>query len=266
MKKLVIVGAGNLGYHLALRLHQFFNLSVINHRHNDITEELSNLKIPTIIDINNLPDDADVYIFCVKDHLIKDLTHSLFNKISASSVVLHTSGAVDSIILNHFSNFGVLYPLYSFTVSDKSLNWNNIPLFIIANNSYTQQTIKEIANHLNPDLIHFVDDATKLHLHLLAVMSNNFTNALLHSVYSICHKKNNLQQFYPYFIQFAISTIQRTHQKNPALFQTGPAIRQDHSSIEKHLQVLNEFPEIKNLYLAFNHYIQNCINNEIKQK
>jgi uncharacterized pyridoxamine 5'-phosphate oxidase family protein len=43
-------------------------------------------------------------------------------------------------------------------------------------------------------------------------------------------------------------TIQRLKSHSPSAVQTGPAVREDYVTIEKHKKVLENYPELSNIY------------------
>lgn len=272
--KIVVIGAGNLSYHLAKRLvhssekGKTYPLYVVNHRDNFILQDLKNKGIECMVGLDNVPTNADTYIICVKDEHIREVALKLSNKIHQKAVVIHTSGAIETAILNIFENYGVIYPLYSFTYLEKEMEWKKIPVYYIGNNEYSNNMIRNIAGILGSDSIHKIDDTRKLSIHLLAVLANNFTNALLHSIYTLSKKDKAHQDILLYkdIFHLILQTIQRTENQNPAFLQTGPAIRLDKKTIEKHLRYLNDYPEMKAVYLSFTDYIQKIIANEVRKK
>ncbi len=264
--KIVIIGAGNLSYHLSVRLHQHkeIELLVVNHKKNTVLKKLSSLNIATQSCFNSIPNDADAYIIAIKDHYIKNITQLLHSKISTKkSTFIHTSGATDSTVLSMFKNYGVIYPLYSFLHTEENITWDNIPIYTIANNTTAKNTIHKISNYLNPHSVLKVNDKTKLQIHLLAVFGNNFINALLQATYEISKKNIHL---YQNNFNLILQTIQKARNKNQKNIQTGPAVRFDKSSIEKHLLYLSRYPEIKKLYQCLSSYIQKNIAHEKHKK
>jgi predicted short-subunit dehydrogenase-like oxidoreductase (DUF2520 family) len=270
MKKIVIIGAGNLGFHLALKLGENEllknNLFIFNRKENEITQFLKNEKFNVNIGWEQFVQSADIYIITVKDSAIKEISENILGKINSSSIIIHTSGSIESKVLEKFENFGVIYPLYSFSFSEKKINWSNIPIFIIGNNEFSKQTILSLSGYLNPQKVIFISDKQKLHLHLLAVMANNFTNGLSYAMYKLVKANNFYTEFYSDILNFAQRTIQRAQHNNPAIFQTGPAKRKDEVTIEKHLKLLEHYPEIQKLYKAFTEYIQTSMIDESNKK
>lgn len=259
--KIFILGAGNVGYHLARKLYQYKELKVwvMNYRPNKVLEELAGMNITVLSNYDAIPVDGDVYIIAVKDQYIRSIAELLKGKVSQNAVIVHTSGATESTILQGFANYGVIYPLHSFLYTEKNIDWINIPIYLVANHSHSMSIIRKVAAYLNSDNTSPIDDTTKLQIHLLAVLGNNFINALLHAMYVISEKNIDL---YRNNFHLIVQTIERARHHHPAKFQTGPAIRFDTESIEKHLQYLSSHPEIKQIYQCLTHYIQNNIAHE----
>ncbi|GIV27739.1 MAG: hypothetical protein KatS3mg027_1553 [Bacteroidia bacterium] len=264
--RIAIIGSGRLGYHLAKRLNAcHYDVVVVNHRENEVLQRLSSEGIQTEIGYRQL-NTADIVVFCIKDDLIEELVNKLYSVIKKDAVVVHTSGTIDSVVLKVFENYGVLYPLYSFTLEEE-VQWHQIPIYYVSCNAYSREVILSIANSLNERMVYEIDDEQKRLIHLLAVFSNNFTNTLAHCIYTLSDN-NTLKNLdvYNKMISFAIQSLMRVRNSNPSHFQTGPAVRGDKKTIQQHLEYLNQYTEITNIYNSFTAYITNIIKNERKEK
>ncbi len=265
--RIVIVGSGRLGYHLARKLTTCNKeVLVVNRKENEGLQKLKNEGIQTSIGWELL-NTADVVIFCIKDDDIEKLANQVQSSIRRDAVVLHTSGSVNSKVLERFDNYGVLYPLYSFTFEESAIQWSQIPIYYVACNNFSREKILNIAKCLNDTMIYPIDDEQKRLIHLLAVFANNFTTALSHCIYTIAKDKkiNGLNVYNP-MLDFALQSWRRLKNTNPALYQTGPAIRGDEKTITKHLEYLKNYPEILSIYQSFTEYISKVIVNEREKK
>jgi predicted short-subunit dehydrogenase-like oxidoreductase (DUF2520 family) len=83
-------------------------------------------------------------------------------------------------------------------------------------------------------------------------MVNNFTNHLYALVENYC--KNESLDFY-LLLPLIRETAARLETMSPGKSQTGPATRGDHSTIEKHLALLNNHPQLKKIYELFSESI-----------
>ena len=82
----------------------------------------------------------------------------------------------------------------------------------------------------------------------LAVMVNNFTNHLYALIEKYC--KDEGLDFY-LLLPLIQETAARLEDASPSKTQTGPAIRGDDATIEKHLDLLNKYPQLKKIYELF---------------
>jgi len=80
-----------------------------------------------------------------------------------------------------------------------------------------------------------------------AVMVNNFTNYIFAQAQEYCRQQNLPFELLKPLI---LKTAQRAvlPDNNVWNFQTGPAVRNDNRTIKKHLEILSNFPAIKEMY------------------
>ena len=84
-------------------------------------------------------------------------------------------------------------------------------------------------------------------------MVNNFTNHLYALVENYC-KEEGLD-FY-LLLPLITETAARLQDLPAAKTQTGPAVRNDTLTIEKHLELLKKYPQLKRMYTLFTESIQ----------
>ena len=82
-------------------------------------------------------------------------------------------------------------------------------------------------------------------LHLAAVFVNNFTNHMLVQGREIALKAGFSFEILSPLIQ---ETIAKALELGPENSQTGPAVRNDKNTIEKHLELLSFSPELPRIY------------------
>jgi predicted short-subunit dehydrogenase-like oxidoreductase (DUF2520 family) len=97
-----------------------------------------------------------------------------------------------------------------------------------------------------------------MQVHLAAVYANNFTNALYSISESMLSKKS-----IPFKIlnSLILNTAEKAIQNGPLSSQTGPARRNDLSTIKKHLLLLKDNKEEAIIYSALTSYIQKIYKN-----
>ncbi len=194
-----------------------------------------------INDLNELNTNSDLYIIAIPDKEIKPLSSRL-NKVEG--IVVHTSGSepLQALKLGNKPT-GVFYPLQTFTKLNE-IDTSNIPICIEGSNTLTVVSLTNLAKKISRNVI-LLDSDQRQHLHLAAVTVNNFSNLMYHFAYDILTKKD---------IDFSLlhPLINETAKKvicvNPADAQTGPARRNDQSTINKHLDLLQSHPDFRDVY------------------
>jgi predicted short-subunit dehydrogenase-like oxidoreductase (DUF2520 family) len=240
--KISIIGAGNVAAVLGRLLkHKNFIIAEIVSRNKMHAEQLAQeLNADAIENIEGLSKSSDVYIVAVNDDQIEAAGNQLKTN---EKIVVHTCGSASiNVLKNTSKNIGVLYPLQSLRKEIPYLP--AIPFLIDANNDYSKGIILELAKSLS-DNITEANDEQRMQYHLSAVITSNFTNHLLSLTDEYCRiSKIEFSQLLPLMQE----VINRIHLFHPAEMQTGPAVRNDVSTIEKHLALLKDFPQLKNIY------------------
>jgi hypothetical protein len=93
--------------------------------------------------------------------------------------------------------------------------------------------------------VQVADDATRLKLHVAAVIVNNFANHLYALSAYYCRKEG---LDFRLLLPLIEETAQRVRYFPPQQMQTGPAVRNDRLTIANHLQQLEDYPAIRLVY------------------
>jgi len=192
---------------------------------------------------------ADVYLIAVSDDAIDDLISDLKLK---DRVVAHTAASVPKEILKNVSqHYGVFYPLQSLRKDMKDLP--DIPVFFDGSDDKTKKILEKLAHSIAKDHVVEAGDDARLKLHVAAVVVSNFVNHLYVLAEDYCKKEGiDFQQLLPLIEETAL----RIKDISPKNAQTGPAIRHDAETIHKHLDLLKEHPQLKNIYVLLTESIQ----------
>lgn len=242
-RSIVLIGAGNVGYHLGKQLKECgLNLVQIFSREEAKAKRLSEaIQVPFVTDLRQVITDADLYILAVNDGAIATVADQL--KID-NSLVVHTSGATPSTVLApYFQRFGIFYPLQTFSIS-KAVDFEQIPICVDASNESDKALLSQIGQQLRSK-VYLIDDHQRAILHIAAVFVNNFTNYLFQIGYNILKKENISFDLLRPLIQ---ETAEKVQVHIPLEMQTGPAIRKDEATIERHLEYLEHYPMYQELY------------------
>lgn len=240
--RITILGAGNVATQLALALKKSGNEIVqIYNRSNDAGSELAKtLGAGFSSDLDQLA-GADVYLVAVKDDAISEVA-SKFR--SNDKIVAHTSGSKSKDLLQSSSpNFGIFYPLQTMTKSVK-VDFKNVPLLIEGSNRQTTAMLEALAKTISKN-VHRVDEQQRQWIHVAAVFANNFTNHLFGISEQLL-----LAQGLPFEIlkPLIFNFIQSLETHSPSEIQTGPAVRGDLQTIEKHMQLLGDNTRLQKIY------------------
>jgi len=255
--KITLIGAGNVGYHLGKRL---FKKGIIVRQ--VYSRELKNaqflankIKTNALNDISRIDSKSDLYIIAVKDDAIEIVANALSqNKGMKRKLVVHTSGAAASEILSkYFLNFGVFYPLQSFSKSRK-VRFTNIPICVHADKVKDLKKLRNLGKLIS-NKVAVINDKERAILHVAAVIVNNFTNHLFHLGQEITKQEQIDFDLLKPLIQ---ETVLKIANHSPLEMQTGPARRNDKKTIKKHLKYLSKFPNYPHLYTLLTKSIQDA--------
>jgi predicted short-subunit dehydrogenase-like oxidoreductase (DUF2520 family) len=240
--KVVIVGAGNTATVLSLLIHNAHHSIVqVVSRNTDHAAILANKYHTSYTSLfEEKFEEADLYIIALSDEGLTQI-----DKIKAlkNKLVVHTAGAVAMNILNKVSKrFGVLYPLQTLSKSSKIIP--EIPFLVNGNTPATLQNIQNFAKSISLD-VRVADDVERLHYHIAAVFVSNFTNHILALGELFC-KKEGLS--FKALLPLINEVNRKANEESPLESQTGPAIRNDVSTMKLHVETLNDYPQLQEIY------------------
>ena len=191
--------------------------------------------------------DADLYILAVSDIAINEILEELQ---LPDKTIVHTAASVSKNVLkNAAHHFGVFYPLQSLKKEISHLP--DIPIVIDASDESTLKELEVLAQTFTDKVVE-AGDEQRMKLHLAAVIVNNFVNHLYALAESYCNSEGidfNL------LLPLITETAGRLEYISPSQSQTGPALRNDRHTIEKHLDLLKKYPHLKKIYEIFSESI-----------
>lgn len=246
-----MLGSGNVATHLANALARAGHRIVQVYSRN--IENASLLAHPlgaqAIDDLRHLDTVVDMVILAVSDDAIPSVAEQLPRTLSG--VVVHTSGTTPMDVLQPFSRHGVFYPLQTFSKS-KAVDFRSIPLALEASDDASMAQLEAVAKGIS-DAAFACDSAQRLALHVAAVFACNFTNHL-YAVAAALLERNGLA--FDLIKPLVMETAQKIMALDPAQVQTGPAVRGDQKTMDKHLEFLKKDPEWQRLYGLLSEGIQ----------
>lgn len=249
---IVLLGSGNVATQLgrAFKLAGQDIVQVWSRNIENARELADNLAATAISDFDYLDRKADLYIISVKDEAINDLAQEL--KVS-DKLIVHTSGSTGIDILEGSSSkFGVLYPLQTFSKSQR-VDFRQIPFAIEGNTPEVAATIQAIADRLSERVVQLSSEQRKV-LHIAAVFACNFSNHL-YALSQELLKEQNLD--FDLLRPLISETAAKVQSNEPIKMQTGPASRGDQETVEAHIELLKKNPEMQELYQKLSQSIVN---------
>lgn len=242
--KTVIIGSGNLATHLssALKSANMPPVQVFSKTTSHAELLASRLGCPFTDKIEEVIDDADVYIFSVKDDAIQELAQQL-SKGREEAIFIHTAGSVSIDVFSGLVNHSaVLYPMQSFTKS-RELNFREIPCFIEATDEQSLSIVSSLANAIS-DRVVSINSERRRYLHLAAVFSCNLANHCYRIAERILEKENiDFSLFHPLILE----TAKKACSISPKDAQTGPMVRNDVKVMQRQLELIDD-PIAKEVY------------------
>lgn len=222
-----------------VQLVQIFNRSKV--KNTDFNADLF------VHNLNELQ-EVDVVLISVPDRFILELANQIPFE---SAIVAHTAGSLGIEVIPEKFNRAVFYPLQTFS-ENKRVDFTNLPVFIEAEKETSLKILKELADSLHSKVIQVDADQRKA-LHVAAVFACNFSNHMYKLANDICEKH---QLPFEVLLPLIEETAQKIKYLSPENAQTGPAIRHDETTINKHLAFLEE-EDKKHIYSLLTQSIQN---------
>ncbi len=250
MIKIGIIGSGNVATHLANGLSKTANVIGIYSKTKANATTLAKKVKSKFVSLSELEANAELIIIAVNDDQIEKVAKQLK---SSKKLIVHTSGSVSSEVLKkaRISNYGVFYPLQTFSKS-KKVDFSNIPICVYSPNKKSLSILKKLASALSGNVT-VIDDEQRKIIHLAAVFACNFSNHM-YAIADDILKENNLSlDLLKPLIAETANKIQRI---TPKEAQTGPAKRKDNNTIKKQLKMLEDNADWQKIYKLVTQNIQ----------
>ena len=249
-EKIAIVGSGNVAYTYSkvLKDNGIVPLCIYVRDLNRISQIEEEFGVKTTSDYNELL-NCDLIIIAVKDDAIGEVASKLQNY---KGMLVHTSGTQSSEILNVVDNYGIIYPLQTLT-KDYDIDFKSVPVLINASSPESLERLKFLARKMSDVVIECSDDDRR-YIHMNAVYVSNFVNVMLQIGNRLLEEKSfDISILEP----LVKETVNKAFRIGAEKALTGPARRGDFETINKHLQLLDNNKEEKEIYELLTNYIIN---------
>ena len=245
--KAAIIGGGNVASHFL----QALTIKVVSHvfvRKIDSQEHFPKELLREDRDLSNIY--VDLVIIAVSDDQILNVLETYL--FQANQLIVHTAGAVNiSVVLKKYRRCGVIYPLMTLSKSVK-VAYQRMPILVEGSDAEVEDLVFKFAKLISQE-VSFMDSARRKVMHLAAVIASNFTTALMLDVEEILDRQAADKRLLAPLMNQTIAKIFDGKVKNAL---TGPAIRNDVKTMEMHMRLLDDFPDIQQRYVLFSNSIQ----------
>ena len=230
--RVALIGSGRLGTQLAMALEKGgHRIAEIFNPSQKSAEKLAyNLYSSQLVNSLDFSDsDCNFFIIAVPDE----------------AIIVHTSGATPMSILEVTAaeNFGVLWPLQSFS-RGATISFSQLPVIIEGANDYTLEILNRVVASIGAEPV-FMEEEERKNLHVAAVFASNFTNFMLRSAERVLEKDDiSLDILKP----LVVETIRKAFEIGPENAQTGPAAREDFTTIDAQTLLLADDESLQRMY------------------
>ncbi len=244
--KISFIGAGNVATQLALQFSKSKTIKIeeiYSQKIENAIQLVSKIGQGKAMDSLDLSDSLATFIvIAVKDDALKSVISNL--KINPKTIVFHTSGSQPLEILEELTqNIGVFYPLQTFS-KEKEIDFSSLNICIEAKDIKIKKNLSELCKIIKAKEV-FIDSNQRKYLHIAAVFSCNFVNHLWALSDEYLSDKNLSFDLLKPLLE---ETLEKAFLISPKNAQTGPAKRNDTEIINKHLNLLNENPNLHRIY------------------
>ena len=243
--KVVIIGSGNVAEAIGVRSMDAGHrvVQVIGRREEAVARLAQEWNCGYATHWEDIDRGAELYIVALSDRALIELGRQLS---LPGKLVVHTAGAMSVAVLTDVSaRCGVLYPLQSLRAGIRPIP--EFPLLIDALRPDDLPLIEGFARSLAHQ-VERADDETRLKCHVAAILVNNFTNYLYTLAEDFCRAEGI---DFTLLLPLIRETTARLERFSPRDVQTGPAVRGDSGTVERHLEVLAKYSNIRELYRMF---------------
>lgn len=249
-KTISFIGSGNVATHLAREFHRkgFVIIEICSRLMENAVILANQVGARPLDQLDDLDAEADIIFCCTKDELIGKIARRLTEHRPVRRIV-HTSGTVGLEAFEPFASTigssGIFYPLQTFSKT-VPVDFSELPVGVTSGNPGFQRDLFELAASITNRPFHISDDERK-HLHIAAVLVNNFANHLFALGQKYCEDNHlDFELLKPLIHQ----TINKIDVIKPVDAQTGPAKRGDTRIIQNHLAMLDDDAQLKAIYKA----------------
>lgn len=239
--RIFFIGTGRLAVNLATAFRRSgIVLSGCYSRNSDHGKAFSErFHIPFFPQLTSIPVDCDVYLLAVTDSAVAEVSA----QIQVDGILAHCSGMLPIETIHGNKIKGVFWPVQTLSL-DHLVDLDEVPFCVEASSVKALQTLLNLANAISRQAMQ-VTLEERQRMHLAAVLVNNFSNHLFHLASQFLSTHGDT---FEHLKPIITETARKVQTLDPAMAQTGPAVRHDLATLERHRQLLEVHPDLLKLY------------------
>ncbi|MFK8165711.1 MAG: Rossmann-like and DUF2520 domain-containing protein [Lewinella sp.] len=256
MQNIVVIGAGNLAWHLVVVLQEAdFSVTLVSRK----PETVADWPV-RVLSLNDLTEVPDLIFLAVPDDAIEMVSTNLSYTFPDRIPIVHTSGATPvTRIDGYFRQRGAFWPIRSLRQGENVGNWREVPLAYHGSDKALTQVLGELSSQVS-DLTYALNDEQRARLHLAAVFSNNFVNWLYQISYDLV---TEVDIPFEALLPIIRDTAMKQSHSAPSAGQSGPAARGDAATMARHLEMLKAHPDQAQLYQEISRLITQGVKGQV---
>jgi len=241
--EIVLLGSGNIATHLgkALKMAGQSITQVWSRNYERATELADSVGAKAVKEPSQITATAGLYLLAVNDDAIRTVAEQLN---VANGLIVHTSGSTGLEVLDGISTrTGVFYPIQTFSKS-KAVDLRQVPIAVEGSSAEVTDILHSLASRISEKIFE-MNSVKRRTVHTAAVFACNFTNHMYVLAQKLLKEQNlSLDLLRPLIAETAL----KIQSADPASVQTGPAVREDNSTMEMQMQLLKDNPDLQDLY------------------
>jgi predicted short-subunit dehydrogenase-like oxidoreductase (DUF2520 family) len=243
IRSILIVGTGNAAWHLGINfLDAGLHITGIAARDTEKAVALSvRLGSVPVYGLSDQLPEADATLLLVRDDAVEEVAKLIAQP---GRLVIHCSGSISAEAIKMAEHpFAVAWPLQTLQKEHPRALTNTV-VAITASDAETEQKVAALFGKIS-NRVHIMSEHQRSVMHMCAVWINNYTNHMLHIGHTLLSEEGlEFSMFFPIIEEH----LQLLHEQTPGNLQTGPAKRGDMGTLSRHMALLEDHPEWKDLY------------------
>jgi predicted short-subunit dehydrogenase-like oxidoreductase (DUF2520 family) len=247
LENFFIVGAGSVGSGMAwalkdigLEVTGIWNRNSERFAHTNLPEDITRYTGYEAEGLSHAMQEADMVIIAVSDDAIESTSLALFarTKFSTETLIVHTSGCMpaEQLPAAPGTKRGAIHPLAALPGAEMARTRLRETTYAIEGDNETQIALKELVEKLGGQSFS-IRPHERARYHAAAVMASNLVVSLLDQA-SEQAALAGLDDPGP-LLELAIGALKAGQEKGLVHSLTGPVLRGDHKTINRHLNVLD---------------------------